>query len=72
MLIDNALFLLRNQLAFLVISVPVILNTCSHGYRLWEQVFTLFVKILLHVFCKIAFHLPFFITVDKISTYVGV
>lgn len=31
MLIDNALFLLRNQLAFLVISVPVILNTCSHG-----------------------------------------
>ena len=27
MLIDNALFLLRNQLAFLVISVPVILNT---------------------------------------------
>ena len=25
MLIDNALFLLRNQLAFLVISVPVIL-----------------------------------------------
>ena len=31
MLIDNALFLLRNQLAFWVISVPVILNTCSHG-----------------------------------------
>lgn len=40
--------------------------------RLWEQVFTLFVKILLHVLCKIAFHLPFFITIDKISTYVGV
>lgn len=31
MLIDNALFLLRNQLTFLVISVPVILNICFHG-----------------------------------------
>lgn len=71
MLIDNALLLLRNQLAFLVISVPVILNTCSHGAGYGKQ-FTLFVKILLHVLCKIAFHLPFFITVDKISTYVGV
>lgn len=72
MLIDNALFLLRNQLAFLVISVPVILEYLLPWGRLWEQVFTLFVKILLHVLCKIAFHLPFFITVDKISTYVGV
>lgn len=72
MLIDNALFLLRNQLAFWVISVPGHSEYLLPWGRLWEQVFTLFVKILLHVLCKIAFHLPFFITVDKISTYVGV
>ncbi|MBW9277923.1 hypothetical protein FDF36_09175 [Bacteroides fragilis] len=71
MFIDNALCLLQNQLAFLVISVPVILNTCSHGFRYGKQ-FMLFVKILLHVLCKIAFQFSFFITVDKISTYVGV
>ena len=35
-------------------------------------IFFLFIKILFHVFCEIAFQLPFFITVDKISTYVWV
>ena len=34
-------------------------------------IFFLFIKIL-SVFCEIAFQLPFLITVDKISTYVGV